>query len=144
MFLGNYAHTLDDKGRLTIPAKYRNQLAAGLVITRSLNDRCLLVMPLERWDALAAKINALPIADPNSAFLRRVLFSAAEDLVPDKQGRILINQSLRDYAQIQTDVVLAGTHSFVELWSPDLWREKVMTPLDSGAIDTQLFADLNI
>ena len=144
MFLGNYAHTLDEKGRLTIPAKYRNQLAAGLVVTRSLNDRCLLLMPLERWDSLAAKINALPIADPNSAFLRRVLFSAAEDLLPDKQGRILINQNLRDYAQIQTDVILAGAHSFVELWSPVSWREKVLAPLDSGALDTQIFAALNV
>ena len=144
MFLGEFSHSLDSKGRLTIPAKFRDQLAPGLVVTRNPSERCLLVMPRGKWDEVAAKINALPLADPGSATFRRAVFSAAEDLIPDKQGRILVSQRLRDYAQIQSDVVIAGVHSFLELWTPNQWEEKVLQPLQSGSIDAQIFAALNI
>lgn len=144
MFLGEFSHSLDDKGRLTIPAKFRDQLAPGLVITRSPQDRCLLLMPLEKWEDVAGKISALPLADPRSALLRRAIFSAAEDFKPDKQGRILISQRLRDYAQINNDIVIAGVNTFIELWHPPLWDEKVLQQLESGAIDGELFAALNV
>lgn len=144
MFLGEFSHSLDDKGRLTIPAKFRDQLAPGLVVTRSPQDRCLLVMPMEKWEEVAAKINALPLADSRSALLRRAIFSAAEDFKPDKQGRILISQRLRDYAQIQNDIVIAGVNTFIELWQPQLWDEKVLQQLEGGAIDGELFAALNV
>jgi MraZ protein len=129
---------------LTIPAKFRDQLAAGLVVTRSPQDPCLLVMPQARWETVAEKINNLPITDPSSALLRRAIFTAAEDLKPDRQGRILISQRLRDYAHIQTDIVIAGVHTFVELWQPDLWNERVVKLLEGGAVDGQLFAALGI
>lgn len=144
MFLGEFSHNLDDKGRLTIPAKFRDQLAPGLVITRSPQDRCLLLMPQGKWEEVAAKISALPLADSRSALLRRAIFSAAEDFKPDKQGRILLSQRLRDYAQIQNDIVVAGVNTFVELWQPQLWEEKVVQQLESGAIDGELFAALNV
>lgn len=144
MFLGEFSHSLDNKGRLTIPAKFREQLAQGLIVTRNPLDRCLLVMPEAKWNEVATKISALPLADPRSALLRRAIFSAAEDYTPDKQGRILISQRLRDYAQIQTDIVVAGVNTFVELWHPDLWRQRVIQQLESGAVDGELFAALNV
>ncbi len=144
MFLGEFSHSLDSKGRLTIPAKFRDQLAPGLVVTRNPLDRCLLVMPETKWDEVATKISALPLADSRSALLRRAVFSAAEDLKPDRQGRILINQRLRDYAQIDNDVLIAGVNTFIELWNPTTWDEKVLRQLDGGAIDSELFAALNV
>ena len=144
MFLGEFSHSLDSKGRLTIPAKFRDQLAPGLVVTRNPLDRCLLVMPATKWDEVATKISALPLADSRSALLRRAVFSAAEDLKPDRQGRILINQRLRDYAQIDNDVLIAGVNTFIELWNPTTWDEKVLRQLDGGAIDSELFAALNV
>ncbi|MEZ4619376.1 MAG: division/cell wall cluster transcriptional repressor MraZ [Caldilineaceae bacterium] len=144
MFLGEFSHSLDTKGRLTIPSKFRDRLDAGLVVTRSPMDRCLLVFPIAEWEQIAAKISALPLADPRSAQLRRAFFSAAEDLSPDKQGRILISQRLREFAQIESEVTVAGVHTFVELWQPELWQEKVLQPLDSGEFDQEFFVALNI
>ena len=144
MFLGEFSHSLDSKGRLTIPAKFRDQLAAGLVVTRSPQDPCLLVMPQTRWDVMAEKINNLPLTDRSSALLRRAIFTAAEDFKPDRQGRILISQRLRDYAHIQNDIVIAGVHTFIELWQPDLWQERVVKLLDSGTFDGELFTALGI
>jgi MraZ protein len=101
-------------------------------------------MPQGKWEEVAEKINALPLADPRSALLRRAIFSAAEDLKPDRQGRILISQRLRDYALIKSEIIVAGVNTFVELWQPQLWEEKVLQQLESGAIDSDLFAALNV
>ena len=144
MFLGEFSHTLDTKGRLTVPSKFRDQLEAGLVVTRSPMDRCLLLFPMSEWEKIATKVSALPLADPRSAQFRRAFFSAAEDLVPDKQGRILIGQRLREMAQIESEVVVAGVNTFVELWRPSLWEERVLQPLDSGEFDQEFFAALEI
>ena len=144
MFLGEFTHSLDGKGRLTVPSKYREQLASGLVVTRNPVERCLLAMPLSKWDEVAEKINALPLADPNSAAFRRAVFSAAEDLTPDKSGRILISQRLREYAGIDSEALIAGVHSFIEIWQPKRWHDKVLQPLESGVIDAHLFSALNI
>jgi MraZ protein len=144
MFLGEHSHSLDSKSRLTIPAKFRDRLAPGLVVTRNPSERCLLIMPQDEWEEVASRISALPLTDPNSALLRRALFSAAEDLKPDKQGRILISQRLRDYAQIESEVVIAGMRTFIELWSPTLWNEKVLQPLDSGQISGDIFTALHV
>jgi MraZ protein len=130
MFLGEYTHNLDSKGRLTIPSKFRDQLAAGLVVTRNPADRCLLVMPMTEWEILTAKVKELPLTNPGSALLRRALFSAAEDLSPDKQGRILISQRLRDFAQIADEVLVVGMDNYVEI--------------DNRELTAELFAALNI
>ena len=93
---------------------------------------------------VAAKISALPLTNPHSALLRRAIFSAAEDLTPDKQGRILISQRLREYAQIESDIVVAGVDKFIELWKPAHWHEKVIGQLDEGEFNGDLFAALNV
>lgn len=89
MFLGEYRHTIDEKGRLTIPAKYRGLLAAGMVITRGF-DRNLMAFSLEGWEELAARVKSLPWSDPSAREFRRRVFSGAVDLVPDRQGRVLL------------------------------------------------------
>lgn len=144
MFLGEYTHNLDSKGRLTVPSKFRDRLADGLVVTRNPGDRCLLAMPLSEWEVLTAKVKELPLTNPGSALLRRALFSAAEDLVPDKQGRILISQRLRDFAQIASDVLVVGMDSYIELWQPELWDAQVLQQIDNHELTAELFAALNI
>jgi len=123
MFLGEYTHSLDSKFRLTVPSKYRNALAEGVIVTRSPNESCLLAFPLDEWDKIAAKIDALPKMDRKANRLRRSIFSRAEKLELDKQGRILISQRLRDHAHIVDEVVLAGVNSHIELWNPQAWDE---------------------
>ncbi len=144
MFLGGFKHSLDSKGRLTIPAKFRDQLATGLVVTRNPSDRCLLLMPMDEWKTLSDKVRTLSIADRPSALLRRALFSNAEDLKPDKQGRILISQDLREFAQIDAEAMITGMDSFIEIWNPALWDEQVLQELDSGNLNGELFSTLGI
>ena len=143
MFLGEYTHSLDNKGRLTIPAKFRNAFANGLVVTRNPADSCLLVFPRGEWDKLAEKVSALPLTDPSSAAFRRAVFSAAEDLEPDGQGRVLLSQRLRDYAIIDGDVVVAGMNKFIELWNPSAWEENLQK-VNSADFTTDFFSTLSL
>ncbi len=144
MFLGEYTHTLDNKGRLTIPAKFRDQLAAGLVVTRNPLDQCLLLMPMPEWVALSERMKALPLANRQSAQLRRILFSAAEDLKPDKQGRILVSPRLRQYAHMDAEVMVIGMDNYLELWDPGQWDDQVMKQMENGDLDDELFGALGI
>lgn len=121
MFLGRFAHTIDDKNRLTIPAKYRGDLASGVVITRGI-DRCLYIYPLAEWERLAERVRRLPLTNKDARSFVRLLFSAAEDCTPDKQGRVLIPTYLREYANLKGDVIVAGMDSHLEVWNPELWR----------------------
>ncbi len=123
MFLGRYAHTLDDKGRLTIPAKYRGVLAAGLVVTRGL-DRCLYVYPLSEWQQLEDNVRKLPLTKEDARLFVRFLFAEAADCIPDKQGRILIPGYLRDYARLDTDVIVAGSSNHLEVWNAANYQEQ--------------------
>ncbi len=144
MFLGEYIHTLDSKGRLTIPAKYRDRLVPGLVVTRNPLDPCLLVMPLDEWERRTQRLNEMPITSREVLMLRRLLFTAAEDLKPDRQGRILISQRLRDIAGIENDVLIAGMNTYLELWDPQRWEEKVLQPMAEGHLVGDLFAALGV
>jgi MraZ protein len=121
MFLGEYTHTIDDKGRLTIPAKYRALLAAGLVVTRGF-DQNLMLFPLTGWEELAAKIAERPLSDESVRDFRRRVFSGAVDLEPDRQGRILVPQYLRDFAGINGEVVITGMFNYLEIWAVDAWQ----------------------
>ncbi len=144
MFLGEYTHSLDSKGRLTIPAKFRASFAQGLVVTRNPADQCLLVFPRDEWDKLAEKVSALPLTDPRSAQFRRAFFSAAEDLEPDGQGRILLSQRLREHAGIETDVIIAGQNKFLELWNPTLWEERVVSEANAADFSSDFFSTLSV
>lgn len=121
MFLGEYRHTIDDKGRLTIPAKYRALLAGGLVVTRGL-DNNLMAFTMEGWEALAERIKQLPLTDPNAREFKRRVFSGATDLIPDRQGRILIPPYLREFANIDSEAIISGMFDYVEIWNADDWQ----------------------
>jgi len=123
MFLGEFVHTIDDKGRLTIPAKFRADLAIGLVVTRGI-DRCLVIYPTEEWGRLAEQVSGLPMTDRRARAFRRLVFANASDATPDKQGRILIPPHLREYASLDGEVVVTGLNTYIEVWNPDSWGEE--------------------
>jgi len=122
MFLGRFGHTIDVKGRLTIPAKYRPSLATGVVITRGI-DHCLYIYPLAEWQQLADKVRELPLTKRDARAFARLLFSEAADCIPDKQGRVLIPAYLREYADLRNEVIIAGLGNRLEVWNPDAWKQ---------------------
>jgi MraZ protein len=142
MFLGEFVHTIDEKGRLTIPAKFRADLASGLVVTRGI-DRCLAIYPLEEWERLAGRVSALPMTDRRARAFRRLVFANASDAVPDKQGRMLIPPRLREYASLDGEVVVTGLDTYIEVWNLDAWageRERV----EGDGADVEEWAVLGI
>lgn len=142
MFLGEYVHTTDDGGRLTIPARFRPGLKAGLVITRGL-DRCLAIYPLEEWEQLAARVSGLPITNRRARALRRRFFSNAADATLDKQGRVLVPPRLREYAGLDGEVVITGLDTYIELWNPDSWHEE-RERVEGDDATTEDWAELGI
>lgn len=143
MFLGRFAHTIDDKNRLTIPAKYRGDLASGVVITRGI-DRCLYIYPLAEWERLAERVRQLPLTDKNARAFVRLLFSGAEDCTPDKQGRVLIPTHLLEYANLNGDVIVAGLHSRLEVWNAQSWRQEDADLDKSAGALAEALAVLNV
>lgn len=121
MFLGEYAHTLDEKGRLIVPSRLREGLGDNFVITRGL-DHCLFVYPSGEWQALAEKLRSLPLTKGDARAFARFLFSGANECELDKQSRILVPPGLREYAKIVRDVVIIGVSNRVEIWATDEWR----------------------
>lgn len=130
MFLGEFTHTIDDKSRLTVPAKFRSDLAVGLVITRGFEEN-LMLFTTQSWQALAEKISGLMLTDSRIRDFRRRIFAGATDLTPDRQGRILIPPYLREFAQIGEEVTLIGMFDYIEMWNPQQWereRHKIEHP----------------
>ncbi len=123
MFLGRYQHTLDGKGRLTVPARYRQLLAEGGYILQGL-DQNLMVMRVDAFEALAAQVNQTNLTEDKARDLRRVFFSTAEYFEPDKSGRILVPQSLRSEHGLEGELTLIGMGSHFEIWPADLWQAK--------------------
>ncbi len=142
MFLGEYIHILDSKGRLTIPAKFRADLDGGLVITRGI-DRCLAIFPMPEWERLAEQVNALPMTDQRARAFRRLVFANASDVTPDKQGRVLIPPRLREYADLDGKVVVAGLSSYIEVWNPETWQD-VCEGVEGDDVDIEGWAVLGI
>ncbi len=145
MFLGQYKRTLDNRGRITIPARFRGHLSGTVVITRGL-DRCLTVYPQEVWDEIAAKVNALPITDPRGRALRRLLYADAASVELDRQGRILLPERLRAYADLAPggEAVIVGLDRFLEVWNPERWNEENAHQLEVMAENPALWENLQI
>ena len=142
MFLGEFIHAIDEKGHLTIPAKFRADLAAGLVVTRGI-DRCLAIYPLEEWNRLAERVSALPLTDRRARAFRRLVFASAADAVPDRQGRVLIPPRLREYADLDSEVIVTGLNTYIEVWNVGTWaqeRERV----EGDDVDAEEWAALGI
>ncbi len=134
MFYGEFAHSLDRKGRLIIPSKFREAIkeayAEKLYITRGL-DKCLFVFTEEEWKMQEAKFKSMPFTKAEHRKFNRIFFSGASDTAPDKQGRILLPAYLKDFASIKKEVVFIGVSNRIEIWSKELWREFYNTSKES-------------
>jgi len=121
MLLGEYKHNLDAKGRVAIPAKFREILVSGAIITRGL-DKCLFVFKTNEWEVLVQKLLSLPLSQANSRAFVRLMLSGASNVDFDVQGRILIPEYLRNYASLKKQVIITGLYSRMEIWDKDEWE----------------------
>jgi MraZ protein len=135
MFFGTYTPKLDEKGRLFLPAKFRDELTEGLVVTRG-QERCLTVWSLADFEKLTDRLREAPVTQKNTRDYVRMLFAAASQEVPDKQGRINIPAPLREYASLRKECVVIGSMNRIEIWDPERWR-------DYSAEAQAKFADLD-
>ncbi len=138
MFIGEYHHQLDDKGRVATPVKFRTDLAKGAVVTRGL-DSSLFLLPLEEWGKLADRLSNLPLGQANSRAFARLMLAGAMDVKLDKQGRFIIPEYLRDYAGLQKKVVIVGVSTRIEIWNEETWNTyRSKTEADAESIAEQL------
>jgi MraZ protein len=122
MLLGEHEHTIDDKNRLTLPAKFRRAFVDGVVVTRGM-DGCLYAYPRAEWERRAAEIGSLDDLSPDSRVMKRFFFSGAAVDQPDRQGRISVPTALARHAGLKRDVVVAGVYDHVEIWDRGAWEE---------------------
>lgn len=138
MLLGEFKHNVDEKGRLAVPAKFRDLLTNGAIITRGL-DHCLFVFGHAEWDTLVKKLVALPLAQANSRAFARLMLAGAMDVKVDVQGRVLVPDYLRAYAGLKKQVVVAGLYNRIEIWDETKWEEyKAKTESASDEIAEKL------
>ncbi len=138
MFLGEYQHTIDEKGRMAVPIKFRNDVASGAVVTRGI-DKCLFIYPKAEWEKLAGKIANLSLLQANSRSFSRHMFANAMDVELDKQGRVILPDYLRAYAGVKKNVVVAGLYNRIEIWDAAVWgKNKETTEKGSDKIAEQL------
>ncbi|MBL8058357.1 MAG: division/cell wall cluster transcriptional repressor MraZ [Anaerolineales bacterium] len=142
MFMGEFTHAIDEKGRLTVPARFREALAQGAVITRGY-EQYLLIYTAEAFNALTARARTLSPTDPTHRALLRLAFSGASEAEPDKQGRILIPTFLRDYAGLDGDCVIVGVGDYIEVWSRAGWDAQLQV-INDPALNAQRFAAMNL
>lgn len=122
--MGEYQHNIDTKGRMIVPAKFREGLGESFVLTRGL-DQCLFAYPMEEWTLLEEKLKTLPLTKKDARTFTRFFFSGAVECEVDKQGRINIPQTLRTYSAIEKECIVIGVSNRVEVWSKDKWDEYV-------------------
>jgi MraZ protein len=142
MFLGQFQHNLDEKGRLMIPARYRELLAAGAFITQGF-DKCLMVMTDAYFAQVYDRINSMNLADPTARLLRRLILSNAYSVEVDKVGRILVPGNLRQVLALNGEAIVAGQGDYFEVWNPADWNEQ-MDQLQDIETNNQRFATLDL
>ncbi|MBU1177773.1 division/cell wall cluster transcriptional repressor MraZ [Patescibacteria group bacterium] len=134
MFIGEYSHTIDQKGRIAIPVKFRSQLRVGAIVTRGL-DNCLFLYSRKDWDKLAAKLSQLPISQANTRAFSRLMLAGAMDVKLDTQGRIILPDYLRKFAFLRRKTVITGLLNRLEIWDKQKWDSyKANTEKSSGEI----------
>ena len=143
MFMGEYQHTIDIKGRMIVPAKFREELGSQFVVTRGL-DKCLFIYPMEEWNEVEEKLKKLPLTKKDARAFTRVFFSGAVECDIDKQGRINIPQTLRTYADLDKDCVVIGVSNRVELWSKEVWETYFQESEDSFADIAENLMDFDL
>ena len=122
MFMGEYSHTIDAKGRLIVPSKFRELLGNEFVVTKGL-DGCLFVYTNQEWNSIEEKFRNIPLTTKDARKFSRFFFAGAAVCEVDKQGRILLPQVLREFADLQKDIVLVGVLSRIEIWSRERWQD---------------------
>jgi len=138
MFIGEYLHSIDAKGRMAVPAKFRANLKKGAIVTRGL-DNCLFIYTQLEWKKLLEKLSDLPISQQKSRAFSRLMIAGAMDVEPDSQGRILIPEYLRKFANIKKDAVVAGLYNRLEIWDKKAWEKyKTSTEKESVKIAEEL------
>lgn len=140
--MGEYQHSLDDKGRVTIPAKFRELLGSSFVITRGL-DQCLFVYPMNEWQILEQKLKSLSLMKSDARAFTRFFFSGATECEWDKQGRVNLPGNLRQYAKLEKECVVLGVSSRVEIWSKDTWEEYFQQSEETFNDIAEKLVDLN-
>jgi len=134
MFIGEYNHSIDEKGRMSVPTKFRIELKNGAVVTRGL-DNCLFLYTKKEWQALAEKLAKLPISQANTRAFSRLMLSGAMDVSLDNQGRVMLPDYLRKFAALKKKVIVAGLYNRLEIWDEELWNKyKSSTEKDSTNI----------
>ena len=142
MFLNQYRHSFDEKGRLTIPAKFRDLPADGVFVIQGL-DRNLMVLPPTAFQVIYERLMALNLTDPTARLLRRIILGNAQQIVPDSAGRMLVSPNLKAYALLQDEVVFVGQGDYFEIWSPELWQKQEELVQDAET-NAQRFATLDL
>lgn len=143
MFIGEHSHSIDAKGRLSLPSRFRRSLTGGVIVTRGL-DRCLFVYPRVEWELVAKRLASLPVSKQNSRAFVRLMLAGAWDSQLDHQGRILLPEYLRAYAHILKHVIVAGLYNRIEVWNEDDWNEyRAKTESESDSI-AEAMADLGV
>jgi MraZ protein len=143
LFIGEYQHSLDEKGRLIIPVKLREGLGERFIATRGLDD-CLFIYPLPEWEALQQKLKILPSTKADARAFMRFFFSGAAECELDRQGRTLIPAALREYARLERDVVITGVSSRVEIWSAEAWQKYRQETGENIAVIAEKIMDLEL
>ncbi len=138
MFIGEYNHNLDEKGRLAVPIKFRNDLKKGAVVTKGL-DGCLFLYTVDEWKILAGKLSGLPISQSNTRAFARLMLAGAMDVQVDKQGRIILPDYLRKYAGLKKKIIIGGLYNRLEIWDEETWNKyKKKTEKESEGIAEKL------
>jgi len=132
VFTGEFRHTVDDKGRLAVPARFRAQLEGGAVVSRWI-DGCLAIHTRTGWDALAARVAGLPITDAGARLFQRQIFGGALEAELDRQGRVLLPAYLREEAGLNDEALVVGARDHAEIWAPDRWAEYSRAMQDPSA-----------
>lgn len=143
MFMGEFQHNIDNKGRMIVPAKFREGLGETFVVTRGL-DTCLFVYPMSEWKILEEKLKKLPLTKKDARAFTRFFFSGAVECEIDKQGRINIPQTLRQYASLEKECVIIGVSNRIECWSLDKWQEYFVESEESFAEIAENLLDFDI
>ena len=144
-FVDEYSRQLDERGRIILPAKVREEMSETVYVTRSMSDKCLYLYTQEEWDKISGKINQLPTAtDANAAAFARLFFGKAMCADVDKQGRVPISKRLIEYADLKKDVVLVGASTRLEIWDSDEWENYQSGLSDNVVVDGILAYGLNI
>jgi len=143
MFIGEFQHSIDTKGRIAVPAKFRKKISGGAIITRGL-DQCLFVFTKKDWETLADKLIKLPLAQANSRAFVRLMLSGASDVDLDSQGRILVPDYLRKYATLRKSAKVIGVYNRMEIWNEGLWDKYKEKTERSSDVIAENMADLGI